>query len=326
MNAPDPHPSPASHLDELANLLKSAGDELRLEILRALAQDSFGVLELSAIFDVRQNSISHHLKVLANAQLVSTRREGNSIFYRRNNSLQGDLAPLRSALFLQVDQVDLPADVVARIDQIHLKRAQVSQAFFKEHGSSLREKQDLIAAFDVYGQQVDSFLSSCALPANRMALEVGPGNGEFLPFLARRFTRVVALDNAETMLSAARKHCQAAALENVQFELNDTRYCREKSASFDCVVINMVLHHTPSPRQIFSDVSTALTAGGVLVVCDLCQHNQDWTQTACGDVWLGFEPRELLDWAHAANMSAGQNTYFALRNGFQIQVHEFVKN
>ena len=52
-------------------------------MLRALANDSFGVLELAQIFATGQSGMSHHLKVLAQAGLVATRREGNAIFYRR---------------------------------------------------------------------------------------------------------------------------------------------------------------------------------------------------------------------------------------------------
>lgn len=80
-------PSPSSALDpveQLAAFCKATGDVLRLDILRVLRNDSFGVLELSQIFAMRQSGMSHHLKVLATAGLVSTRREGNSIFYRRS--------------------------------------------------------------------------------------------------------------------------------------------------------------------------------------------------------------------------------------------------
>jgi ArsR family transcriptional regulator len=49
-----------------------------------LQQNAYGVLELCQIFDIRQSAMSHHLKILANAGLVATRREGTTIFYRRN--------------------------------------------------------------------------------------------------------------------------------------------------------------------------------------------------------------------------------------------------
>ncbi|RYZ84355.1 MAG: ArsR family transcriptional regulator, partial [Moraxellaceae bacterium] len=54
----------------LPNLLKAAGDSFRLDVLRVLAQDSFGVLELCRIFSAKQSGMSHHLKVLTNAGLV----------------------------------------------------------------------------------------------------------------------------------------------------------------------------------------------------------------------------------------------------------------
>lgn len=316
----------------LANLLKSAGDPLRVEILRALAQDSYGVLELSHIFATRQNSMSHHLKVLATAGLVSTRREGNSIFYRRSTVFQhkGDASdPLeltRAMLFDNVDLIELPDDIRQRIAEVHVQRAQASQAFFAEHGSSLKEKQDLIAAFEVYGEQVAAFVAQAHLPAKQRVLEVGPGEGQFLPKLAHIFAEVSALDNSSTMLESAKRFCEQQEQQNISFVAGDTSWCRQQAKKYDCIVINMVLHHTPSPQQIFADVSEALVNNGVLVICELCDHNQDWTRKACGDLWLGFEPKDLTQWAAAASLNEGQSSYFALRNGFQIQIREFIKS
>jgi len=90
-------------------------------------------------------------------------------------------------------------------------------------------------------------------------------------------------------------------------------------------VINMVLHHVPSPAQIFDDVSHLLKTGGCLLVADLCHHNQQWAKEACGDVWLGFEPDDFSHWAQQAGLQTGQSQYIALRNGFQIQVRQFFK-
>ena len=62
---------------------KAAADPLRANILKLLRQESFGVLELAHILDTSQPTLSHHLKVLARGGLVASRRDGNSIFYRR---------------------------------------------------------------------------------------------------------------------------------------------------------------------------------------------------------------------------------------------------
>jgi 2-polyprenyl-3-methyl-5-hydroxy-6-metoxy-1,4-benzoquinol methylase len=85
------------------------------------------------------------------------------------------------------------------------------------------------------------------------------------------------------------------------------------------------LHHTPSPGQIFADVAKGLKPGGILLVCDLSAHDQDWVREACGDQWLGFEPSDLAAWASDNALSTSHNSFFALRNGFQIQIHQFTK-
>ncbi|WP_075184849.1 ArsR/SmtB family transcription factor [Teredinibacter haidensis] len=325
MNALVQPPTPLD-ANTLSPLLKAAGDPLRLEILRALATDSYGVTELCLLFEIKQSSMSHHLKVLAKARLVTTRREGNSIFYLRNHGDKHEpTAQLQNALHETIDQITPRKDLQERIEHIHQQRAKASEVFFAEHISEFKEKQDLIAAYGVYGDQVAELLASSSIPASQQALEVGPGEGIFLPELAKRFGQVSALDNSEVMLNAAREYALSQNFDNISYVHNDTRYCKTIGPVFDCAVINMVLHHTPSPAQIFSDVSAALKPSAVLLVCDLCNHDQDWARDACGDIWLGFNPQDLGRWARDSGFREGHSVYFALRNGFQIQLRQFIK-
>src|SRR5690606_35964380 len=90
---------------------KACGDALRLEILRALKSDSFGVLELCEIFDIKQSGMSHHLKVLSTQALVQTRREGNSIFYQRAVADDSLFSHCVQSLYAQIDETEL-SDVV----------------------------------------------------------------------------------------------------------------------------------------------------------------------------------------------------------------------
>ncbi len=311
---------------ELAQLLKSSGDPLRLEILRALARDSFGVLELCQLFDVKQSGMSHHLKVLANAGLVDTRKEGNSIFYRRKLSSADDVqSALRKELFQNIDRIPLSSSVQSNMGAVYEQRAQASLTFFSENTQRFKQQQDLIASYDVYGSHVLEAIQSASLSNKGLALEVGPGEGECLVALGKEFNRVIALDNSREMLSASQKRCHENTVTNIDFVHNDTRHCRDLPNSIDCAVINMVLHHTPSPQKIFDDVASALKPDALMVVCDLCEHNQDWTREACGDLWLGFAPDDLARWASHADLTESQSSYFALRNGFQIQIRTFKK-
>lgn len=310
--------------EQVAHICKAAGDPLRVDILRVLATNSYGVLELSHAFQVKQSGMSHHLKVLANAGLVTSRREGNSIFYRRAQvSAEDPYRHVKLGLFANLAACPLDEGVRSRLTQVHAERALASRQFFVENANKFREQQDLIASFPVYAQQVTELLQHTSAPALERALEVGPGQGEFLPVLAERFQKVLALDTSDAMLAKAREFC--AGCDNLELVNADTSYLTQVDEPFDCAVINMVLHHTPSPQQLFADVSAVLKPGGALLVTELCRHDQTWVTEACGDIWLGFEPADLSVWAEEATLAEGQSVYFALRNGFQIQVRQFFK-
>jgi len=311
-------------VDALAALCKASGDPLRLNILRALSNDSFGVLELAQIFAIGQSGISHHLKVLAQAGLVATRREGNAIFYRRALAHSEQLGgSLHAALLDEVDSLQLPAEVQDRIAEVHSQRAAASQDFFARTAASFQAQQDLIAGLPQYRDSLLSLLDALGFAAQATALEIGPGDGAFLPELARRFGQVTALDNSPAMLELARARCEQEGLGNVELRLADA--LNDDYPAADCVVLNLVLHHFAAPAEALKRLARQVKSGGSLLITELCSHNQSWARQACGDLWLGFEQDDLARWAVAAGLTAGESLYVGLRNGFQIQVRHFAK-
>lgn len=325
MAAPEPaSPTPEEQLSDLTALCKASADSLRLLILRVLSQDSFGVSELCFLFEMRQPALSHHLKVLAGAGLVAARREGNSIFYRRAEL--GQLAALDSlqhSIFETVDTLALPPAVEQRLDELHQQREANSSSFFRLNARKFRQQQDLIASYEQYADVVAEVLRDAPLSRYGTALEVGPGDGSFLVELSGVFDKVIALDNAPSMLQQAREKAGTEGLRNVSFVEGDTRHSRVRNLEADCVVMNMVLHHTPSPGEVLQDVSACLAPGGVLLVTDLCKHDQGWARENCGDLWLGFDPQDLTQWATDAGMTDIASVFLAQRNGFQVQVRLF---
>ena len=87
----------------------------------------------------------------------------------------------------------------------------------------------------------------------------------------------------------------------------------------------MVLHHNALPAKMIEDFSNVLKPRGSLVITDLCQHDQDWARTNCGDQWLGFNPDDITEWCIAANLIEGESQFLTLRNGFQVQIRQFYK-
>lgn len=76
---------------EHASAFNALGDEIRLKMIRLLAQhDALCVCELQQAFDVEQPTISHHLKVLRDANLVDVERRGTWAYYSlRRGALKG---------------------------------------------------------------------------------------------------------------------------------------------------------------------------------------------------------------------------------------------
>jgi 2-polyprenyl-3-methyl-5-hydroxy-6-metoxy-1,4-benzoquinol methylase len=321
-----PEFTPDDALAGLAHLLKGGGDPLRLAVLQVLGLGSFGVLELGEIHGQKQPAMSHHLKVLAQAGLVTARREGNAIFYRRALPQAGDAgAGVQDALFAALDALPLADDLLANVERIRAERADACRAFFTRHAGDFRERQDLIAEYRQYADGARDLLLLAQLPADATVLEVGPGHGEFLKELATRHAKVIALDISAELLSHAREFAAQENLENIEFLAGDTATARKRGLRVDAVACNMVLHHIPSPADTFRDAACLLKPGGVMLVTDLSRHEQDWVREHCGDLWQGFEDAELDRWAAAAGLEPGKSFYLGLRNGFQVLFRSFNK-
>ncbi|MGR6872068.1 metalloregulator ArsR/SmtB family transcription factor [Pseudomonas sp. HK3] len=313
---------PSTNIENLALLNKATGDSLRLQILQLLEQDSFGVLELADIFDVSQSRMSHHLKILASAQLVSTRREGNSIFYRRTLLNGAELDDVRNSIFVAIDAMPWHDTLRNGLNNIYTERGQQSQLFFEKHAGKFTDITDLIAGYEHYAESLEEVLKTIELPKSAHAMEVGPGQGGFLKPLSERFATVYALDNSPAMLELAKQH---RPLANVEFVLGEPFDAVTRNITVDLLAFNMVVHHIPAPAEALTASAKLLNKNGYLLITDLCPHDQNWVKESCGDVWLGLDPEEVKYWAKAAGLTHQHQVFVGLRNGFQIQIQLFKK-
>jgi ubiquinone/menaquinone biosynthesis C-methylase UbiE len=309
-------PSSYDPLSDIVEATRAIGDHLRAQILRALAAESYSVSELCHIFDIPQPALSHHLKVLHQAKLVAKRREGNSIYYRRNAEPNDQL---RGGLFDAIDHTALPAAPGQRVTQVHADRHRKSVAFFAENAHRFADQQALISTADVYAQAIAEVMGHFAV-YNGTLLEVGPGTGEVLEQLAGQFRSVIGVDNSRTMLQQASE--RVSMLPNVKLKQRDF-FAMPAVRRYRAVVAAMVLHHMPSPQRFFHQARRVMKADGLLVVAELCRHDNDWVTAACGDTWLGFEANELQSWATKAGFTLAESQFLGQKNGFQIQIHGY---
>ncbi len=78
------HPAP----ERCAHVLKVLSDATRLAVMELLMDGPEHVSDMTRKLDVEQSLLSHHLRVLREAGLVTTRRHGKSVLYRLADSVE----------------------------------------------------------------------------------------------------------------------------------------------------------------------------------------------------------------------------------------------
>ena len=72
---------------ECAVFLKAIGDPLRLQIVRGLQSGPLTVSDIALSLDQEIGVVSHHLRVLFHAHVVTTQRDGKFIYYSLSEDL-----------------------------------------------------------------------------------------------------------------------------------------------------------------------------------------------------------------------------------------------
>ncbi len=75
----------------VSELFKQMGDASRVRIFWLLCHCEECVINLSAMVDMTSPAVSHHLKLLKNAGLIVSRREGKEVYYRAADTSQARL-------------------------------------------------------------------------------------------------------------------------------------------------------------------------------------------------------------------------------------------
>ncbi len=74
-----------------SNAFKALADPTRREILRLLRQGEMTAGDLAERFDMTKPTMSHHFAVLKEADLLTSRRDGQTIWYALNTTVVQDL-------------------------------------------------------------------------------------------------------------------------------------------------------------------------------------------------------------------------------------------
>jgi DNA-binding transcriptional ArsR family regulator len=81
------------------NTFKALADPTRRKILAMLREKNLSAGEIADAFEMTKPSISHHLAILKNAELVGAERDGQNIIYSLNSSVMQEFLQEMMNLF-----------------------------------------------------------------------------------------------------------------------------------------------------------------------------------------------------------------------------------
>jgi len=96
-------------MDQLVNIFKALGDKNRLRIVKMLQQNALCVCEITAILELATSTVSKHLSILKQAELIGDIKKGKWVEYylktTGNNIFITGLIPLITFWLNEDEQV-----------------------------------------------------------------------------------------------------------------------------------------------------------------------------------------------------------------------------
>lgn len=278
--------------------LKALADETRLRLTCILLRRELSVNELAHILCMGQSRISRHLKILAEAGLLNSRRDGLWVFYSVPKSGPG--RGFIDATMPFVLESGTHAEDEARADHAVQERAAKARRFFNSIAEDWDElKREVLGELDLAAIVAENLPHDCA-----RAVDLGCGAGTVLDRLLSGGREVIGVDISPRMLDLCRRRFQPArnATENGALSLRIGELSHlplaDQEADFAC--LNLVLHHLPDPGASLHEARRILKPGGTFFLAEFLKHDDENMRKRYGDHWLGFSESELRAWLGGA--------------------------
>ena len=231
-------------LSSLVAAVRAAGEPTRLRLLALLAEGEHSVKDLTEILGQSQPRVSRHLKLLADAGLVTRNAEGAWAYYGLAEGGPG--ADLAHWLIERLD----PADADRARDRARLEWVRDSPA--AAGGRVLRQgRRKLGRAAQPSRSRSRRLRPRSSQPSGTrqidMLFDLGTGTGRMLELLSGHYRRAIGIDSSREMIAVARAKLAAASIGNAQVRLGDIanldpahRPRRSHRASTRCSTISTI--------------------------------------------------------------------------------------
>ncbi len=263
--------------------LTALGDATRSRMLLLLERHELTVGELCAVLQLPQSTVSRHLKTLADASWVSSRRDGTSRYYTLALDERDDQSRRLWTLLRDEVRATPGADQDARRLKTVLNTRQTkSQEFFESAAAQWDKLRQ-----DLFGRDV--------------ALQALPGTSRSR--LGRRRSRVwhrgaQRVDCRRSWRGSSRSidRARCCALPSAgcgrcrtwTFAKGSSKPCRSRApSSTPPRSFSSSTTFRNRPRRL-REAGRVLKPGGRLMVADMLPHDREEYRQQMGHVWLGF--------------------------------------
>lgn len=271
----------------LLDSFSALADGTRCRMLWLLEQQELTVSELCGVLQLPQSTVSRHLKTLADAEWVSSRRDGTSRYYAlalgAADTTRAQIWALTREQLVGRPGVEQDG---RRLSSVLAGRSRTSQAFFATAAGEWDHLRD-----DLFGGQFLAQALVSLLPDDWIVGDLGCGTGPLLPLLSSSVRQVIAVDGSDEMLAAARH--RTSHLSNVDVRPGTLEALPIDDETLDAAVMMLVLHHLPSPAAALIEARRVLKPGGRLLVVDMAPHEHEEYRQQMGHVWLGFGDEQM---------------------------------
>jgi ubiquinone/menaquinone biosynthesis C-methylase UbiE/DNA-binding MarR family transcriptional regulator len=285
-------------MEELLAGLKAVAETTRIRILFALCHGELNVTELTFVLEQSQPRVSRHLKLMAEAGLISRHREGNWVLFRLRE--QGRSGALGRALvdMLPVDDELLAADL-SRLEHIRKQRQERADEYFRTNAVDWAKLRSLhVREVDVeqamLGLLEKSKFENC--------VDLGTGTGRILELLSDRARNLFGLDMSREMLAIARSNLETHKLRNVQVRQADIYALPFTDGFADLVTIHQVLHFLDDPQRALLEAVRILVPKGRMLVVDFAPHDFEELRDQHAHRRLGISSEQMAGWMARAGL------------------------
>jgi len=287
-------------METLLASLRAAAEPTRLRLLALAQRGAFCVMDFTEILGQSQPRLSRHLKLLCETGLLERVREGSNVWFTLPPNEAGAL-PRDLIARLPAEDPVLEADR-RQAARVLAERARVASESFRQKGADWDEMR----ALGLPAQAVeDALLSLVPDGTGGTLLDIGTGTGRVLELLAPRVRQALGVDASRSMLALARARLAGPEFGHCSVRLADMYRLPLASATFDTVVMQMVLHHAEDPGLALAEAARVLRPGGRLLLIDLAEHDRKDLTDRLAHRWPGFPDEAIAALFGALAMTSG---------------------